>query len=242
MAEMKTLWIFGDSYSYGYELTKGHPYYKYKKEEDASYVSHLGKHFQMKVENYATPGWGNINILHDLLRNSPKISKEDIVIVGTSESARTQSFEYAYDKSKVFQASFGYKFDDHDFNKSTQEVHTQYPSSMENYILNCKLPLLEYHLCYELSMILNTLELIKCSKKILWTSNNWGKFESITTHTNSKIDDGHWSFNGHRVFSEYLIEKSKNTNFFIDPELTNIQTLGKYYNDPLERSKKLSIL
>lgn len=242
MAELNKLWVFGDSYSYGSELTKGHPYFKYKKEGDASYVTHLSKHFQMKVENHATPGWGNINILHDLLRNSSKISREDIVVVGTSESARTQSFEYAYNKSKVFQASFGYSFDEHDYNKSTRDVNSNYPSSMENYIVNCKLPLLEFHLSYEVSMIVNTLDLIRCSKKILWTANNWGKFESITAHTDSKIEDGHWSFNGHKKFSQYLIENSKNTNFFIDPEFYNIQTIGKYYNDPLERSTKLPIL
>lgn len=234
MATVGNLWVFGDSFSYNFEFRKTHPYFKFKKEGDSSYVDHFAKTYNLKIQNKATPGWGNFNILHDLLYYSSEIKPEDFLIVGTSESTRTQSFEYQHNLTRCYQASFGYSFDEFDRNKSQLEVDPAFATSMEQYILNCKFPLLKYQTSFELTMIQNVFKLIKARKKVLWSSNLWGKFESITQDTKGEIEDGHWSFNGHKDFFTFLKQSLVNQDIFIDPSYTTQIEEGKYYLDPLD--------
>lgn len=238
MDKVGKLWIFGDSFSYNFEFQENHPYFLFKKEGDYSYVEYFADEFNLEVQNKATPGWGNINILHDLLYYSSEITPLDFVIIGTSESARTQSFEYQHNLTRCYQASFGYSFDEFDRNKSNTEVDSSFAHSMEQYILNCKFPLLKYHTSFELTMIKNVYNLINARKKALWGSSLWGRFENITQHTNGQIEDGHWSFNGHKDFYNYLRLALVEQDSYIDSSFTGQLIEGKYYLDPLDFQRK----
>ena len=55
---------------------------------------------------------------------------------------------------------------------------------------------------------------IGVKSSVVWSVyGNWDKFESITTATNKKIEDGHWSYKGHYDFFKYMEkEYEKNIN------------------------------
>lgn len=233
MAEIKRLWAFGDSFTYTFELREGHPYYEYKPEDGKRYVDWLGEYYNAEVVNLATPGWGNMNILYDLLRYADKFSDQDIIIVGASDSGRIQSFEYHKGNESFMQASYSHYIDEQDTKNSIDSIDPNFPQSLINYILSCKYPLINHHTRLEMLMIINVLKLCKGSKKVLWSVRQWGDYETIDQHTNGKIPDMHWSWNGHKYFSHYLRDKIDSTDFFIDEYANDILEKYKYIDDPL---------
>lgn len=233
MAEVKKLWAFGDSFTYSFELSKEHKYYEFRTPDGKPYVEWLAEYYGATLYNYATPGWGNTHILHDLLLHAPKFADNDIIIVGTSDSCRVQSFEYHTGKNSFVQASYSSYIDDFDRNNSTEHIDPNFPDSLVNYVVNCKLPLVNYHNWYDISMILNTLKICKGAKKAIWDVHQWGNFENIDTHTQGQIPDMHWSWNGHKEFFLYLKDNLNTRDFFIDKYIQEFYREYNYLPDPL---------
>ena len=56
----------------------------------------------------------------------------------------------------------------------------------------------------DLTLILKKLQITP----FYWTNNIWSDYEFINEHTRGKVDDGHWSINGHREFANDVLKKT----------------------------------
>ena len=233
MAKVTKLWAFGDSFTYCFELQKQHEYYKFKTQDGKPYIEWLADYYDAELYNYGTPGWGNIHILHDLLAHAPSFSDNDIIIVGTSDSCRVQSFEYNSGKETFAQASYSSYIDDFVRNNATTHINKDFPNSLVNYLVNCKLPLVNQHNWYDISMIINVLKICKGGKKAIWDVHQWGNYETINKHTKGLIPDIHWSWNGHKEFFLYLKDNLDKTDFFLDNYILKFYSNYNYLPDPL---------
>ena len=79
------LWIFGDSFSYPYNI-----------EESTSWPVLLSKKLKAELVNFAQPAADNFFIFNSFYENYNKISKEDFVVIGWSHPNRKS---FIYDKS-----------------------------------------------------------------------------------------------------------------------------------------------
>lgn len=239
MAEIKRLWAFGDSFTYSFELREEHKYYEYKPEDGKTYVQWLADKYNLELVNLATPGWGNINILSDLLHHVKYFSDDDLIIVGSSDSGRVQSFEFNSGLDRFAQASYSYYIDEYDRNNSRKHIDSNFADSLVNYIVNCRQTLIHYHSCYELHMIHNVLNMCKGHKKVLWSIPQWGNYETISQHTEGVIEDMHWSWDGHKQFAKFLDEQLQTTDFFIDRYTIELFENYNFMQDPLLYERKI---
>lgn len=213
---MPTLWTFGDSFTAGDGCTEtleirdgGCKYYtEYKKLEDDIWPNILGKTIGFNVKNIGKSGASNDYILDSIIDNFSMIESEDAVII-------EKTFYQRFDVPKL----------------NSNEFHTQYAEELYQYSIELKNN--KYHKDkLEIETILNyallfadhklfeerqnkRFEFIKklldnmIGKTLIWDVLDvlGGKIETIGQHTGGKIKDYHFSFNGHRSFSELLYKK-----------------------------------
>ena len=89
------LWVFGDSFDYGSEVSiAGEPYYdKYRTEGDYHYSLHLGKKLKLEVFNHAKPSFGPYHTIYYLSQQLKNIKPEDYIVVGMSDAHRLVGFK-----------------------------------------------------------------------------------------------------------------------------------------------------
>ena len=220
---MATLWTFGDSFTSGDGCTENtpirdghHKYYNEYKELDSDiWPNILGNTIGFNVKNIGKSGASNDYILDSIIDNFNMIESNDIVII-------EKTFYQRFDVPKL----------------NTDEFHTQYAEELYQYSIDLKNN--KYHKDkLEIETILNYAVLFSDNKlfkerqdkrfefiktQLINRVNNvlmwdvldfvYGKIETIGQHTNGKIKDYHFSFNGHKAFSEFLYKK-----LFIKPSL-----------------------
>lgn len=89
----QTLWVFGDSYSEGFETLSMkyksfEEYVNYKGYVPKNYVDFLQNHFSYNVKNRGKAGVSNATILKEIIESSDKIDKEDIIIINWTSISR----------------------------------------------------------------------------------------------------------------------------------------------------------
>lgn len=213
---MATLWTFGDSFTSGDGCVETLPirdgdlkyYNEYKKLDSDIWPNILGKTIGFNVKNIGKSGASNDYILDSIIDNFDMIESNDVVII---------------------QKTFYQRFDVPNLNSN--EFHTQYGESL--YLNAIDLKQNPYHKDkLEIETILNygvlfsdnklfkerqdkRFEFIKTQlntkidKILIWDVLDfaYGKIETISQHTEGKIKDYHFSYNGHRAFSELLYKK-----------------------------------
>ena len=216
---MCTLWTFGDSFTAGDGCVSdliirdgGDKYYQeYKTRERDVWPNLLGKMMNLKVMNIGKSGASNDYILDSIIDNFDSISSEDVVIIG-------KTFYERFDVPKL----------------NTDEFHTQYGESL--YVMNIDLKNNKYDkdkleiqtiLNYGVLFASNNLfkkrqdkrfnfiekQLRKRINRILsWHVSDFTKsvIETISEHTEGKINDYHFSFNGHKELSKIFYKKLNN--------------------------------
>jgi hypothetical protein len=91
---MKTLWVFGDSFSAGLGLDRNpksdwrKKYIDWKGYSPNSYYELLADYFDMKIINHANDGQSNYHIFQTFCEVSPYIKSDDFVIIQWSETCR----------------------------------------------------------------------------------------------------------------------------------------------------------
>ena len=210
------LWVFGDSFSSYNGIFPGpihsNPYYKYKTgKNDNAWFVHLKRKLDLSLINKAEGGYSNDHIFAIVIENINKIKRGDVVIMSTSFNNRVyipNKHNKLVDYPIVLQMAPGdlepvaanlieryctmfceYDFKQRSaFSKQTEERFKFLKNIMDNYI--------------------------GVKSSVVWSVyGNWDKFESITTATNKKIEDGHWSYKGHYDFFKYIRkEYEKNIN------------------------------
>ena len=213
---MATIWTFGDSFTAGdgcvetLAIRDGNfKYYNEYKESDSDiWPNILGKKIGYNVKNSGKSGASNDYILDSVIENFNMMESDDVVII-------EKTFYQRFDVPKL----------------NSNEFHTQYAEEL--YFLSIDLENNKYHKDkLEIETILNYAVLFsdnslfkerqdkrfrfietvlkgKVDKILMWDvlDFSYGKVETIGQHTNGKIKDYHFSFNGHKAFSELLYKK-----------------------------------
>ena len=213
---MATLWTFGDSFTFGDGCREdsgirdgGIKYYNEYRELDSDiWPNILGKTIGYSVKNIAKSGASNDYILDSIIDNFDMMCSDDVVII---EKTFYQRFDVPKLNSNEFHTQYGeslYTIDidlkTNKYNKDKLEIET---------ILNYGLLFCDHWLFKERQnkrfRFIETLLKAKVNKILIWDidSNFKTSIETILQHTNGKIKDLHFSFNGHKSFSELLYKK-----------------------------------
>jgi hypothetical protein len=201
---MKTLWIFGDSFSTPFDnKTLGNWDTNY-----CNWKGYVPKHFgdiianqlEVDVKHFGVGGIDNDTIFERILKQAPKISKGDIVIIGWSTIHR---FRLA-DSTKGFITIIPN-------DRLKQNIPFISKNTIEEILVNRSLLGYEYEL-YDrvkfLNWLFNDMILIHWTPFCDMGIKIWGDigFSTITNETNGLIVDAHYSELGHKQLTNKFLE------------------------------------
>lgn len=211
---MRRIIFFGDSFTKGHGCLEGFDYYNLYP-SGKLWVELVAEKFNCSIVNLSGTGKSNEDIIYNVLDFLPNKEKNDIVLIGTTSASRTNFFlkdgsNYNFSGRK---ATLSYK-------ELSKEINNRPPSlnsginlndftevefdSLSKYVVNIKVPYYDKWDKYYTTLY-NNIENLFNSNVHVWSYKIWDKFESISQHTNGKIEDSHWSWNGHKDFANYLI-------------------------------------
>jgi hypothetical protein len=209
---MRTVWVFGDSFSVDFENNKIGNFELYKDLKGyfpKTWGKILSEELDCEYRNFAQGGWDNYSILQSFCENISYIKTNDIVFVGwapeprirlTNENGVWRSF------NGMLQNDWGGISGDcildlllnrvtgehRESNKGVEEERMSW-ENMIKFTMN--------------NMILH-----------IWKWNNNGlfmKYQTIKGETNGTIPDSHWSEDGHKNYCKDLMKELKLSNKFI---------------------------
>jgi hypothetical protein len=200
---MNTLWTFGDSYTFGHgcRIDGPEPEYciDYKKEGDDIWPNHLGKMLNLEVKNFGKCGASNDFIIDSIINNWDLIQKDDFVIIGITFHTRIDTPYGDTLESPYLDTTEK----DTPYNKEEFETLVNF----HYYFTNSNL--YKYRFLKRFKF-LKKLLLQKNIKIYMWDIKSFTtdtKFEKISTATNNKFPDGHFSFKGHKNFADMIYKK-----------------------------------
>jgi len=214
---MDTLWAFGDSFTESYVAQEGTPkhwrtdYINWKGYETKVYPEFVAEKLNLNLVNKGKGGCDNSFIFEEFCKVASKIKKNDIVIFGWTDVNRFRLFN-KNNKCGFFNASIekdgGFfshiSLDTFEF-LSVKTIQEIIINELSNWIQLINLFLKDINVIHWSWDKQNSI-----CKDVIISSN----YERIKDETKGSIGDGHWSENGHRMFSEFLIKqlskKSKN--------------------------------
>ena len=213
---MATIWTFGDSFTAGDGCVENLAirdgefkyYIEYKKPDSDIWPNILGKTLGYDVKNIGKSGASNDYILDSIIDYFNLMESEDVVII---EKTFYQRFDVPKLNSNEFHTQYGeglyalsIDLKTNKYNKDKLEIET---------ILNYGILFADNQLFKERQnkrfRFLETLLKTKVNKVLIWDveSDLRKSIETIGQHTEGKIKDYHFSFNGHKTFSELLYKK-----------------------------------
>jgi hypothetical protein len=210
---MSRVIFFGDSYTKGHGCLPGYEYYN-STPVKAVWTDLIANELGYSKIDFSDTGKSNENIIKGVLDFSKDIKNGDILIVGTTSAVRTSFFigdkllNFSGRKARLTYQELVKEQGNRLPSNYTEELHT----ALCNYVLDVKLPFYDYWDGYY-SEIYKSLETIFKKNILVWEYKVWFNFETITEHTQGKIKDGHWSWNGHEQFYNYLIPKLREKFF-----------------------------
>lgn len=213
---MVTLWTFGDSFTFGDGCRGDIRYYNEYKELDSDiWPNILSKTIGCEVKNIGKSGASNDYIIDSIIDNFNDIQSDDIVIIGKTFYQR---FDVPKLNSNEFYTTIAEElpwlsiiFNKNKDNKDKLEIET-----ILNYVvLFSDNLLIKQRQDKRFNFIEDQLK-NKINKILVWDVNSKLRtsVETISQHTKGKIKDYHFSFNGHKTFSELLYKK-----LYINPTL-----------------------
>lgn len=215
---MKTLWTFGDSMTFGHGCREDCPnnqyYLLYKQEGNDIWPNILANKLNSNIINLGKSGASNDYIIDSIIDNFNDIKENDYVVIGKTFHER---FDVPDKQYNVLRAVFG-EIKDIDINKDWFfwfKNEEQYRTQEEietlinfNYYYSSNL-LYKERQDKRFDFLSKRLE-ERNVKVFSWQNGDSHKdklFERIINHTKGKIPDYHFSFKGHKDFSEYFYSK-----------------------------------
>jgi hypothetical protein len=192
---MNKLWTFGDSFTAGNGCLNTDPFsIEYKQNEnDLIWTEIVSKSLDYNLVNCGVGLYSNDKIIDSIIENYHFINKNDIVIIGTTFYSR---FDVPYNNTLITLSPTNLPEND---NKLLYEMIV----IMDNELLKKR----------QLNRIIFFKDILKRKgvKCLLWeVETQWDKYESIKEASFNKIIDLHWSYKGHALFSNYIINRIKN--------------------------------
>ena len=201
------LYIFGDSFSAGFSFESNwtNNYVNWKGYSPKGFGEIISQKLNLELINLAENASDNYSILQKFCDNEKNIKKNDLVIIGWSSPLRFRLVS----KDWITILPNYDKF-------STKEIDKTKIS--ESTLIEILLNRDDIRYCNEVNSwikLLNNLD-----KNIIhWTPFDQrldcmflNEFETIVTETNGKLNDWHFSENGHKQLSDLFINKFKSKN------------------------------
>lgn len=208
---MSYIWTFGDSFTFGHGCKSGQNY-EYEKlypfGDENLWPNLVSTHFQKDLINKSRPGFSNSGVVRELTKSLSDINKDDIVIIGKTDSFRFEvPSEYGMDSVVA----------EHD------EDFTDKDKALIYYIKYIQVPFHE-SLQKELDESINSIQKILTKMGVLNFTWNYHHginsdyfisidlIDRIWNHTNSVINDPHFSWKGNLQFSNIIIDTINSLN------------------------------
>jgi hypothetical protein len=216
---MRTLWTFGDSFTFGHGCRPDGPtneyYYNYRSESDDVWPNLLGKMLNIEVKNLGKCGVSNDFIIDSIIDNFYMIKPDDLVIIG-------KSFYQRFDIPKLNSNTFDtYCAEDLNLINTNLKKNESVENKLEietifNYGILFSDNLLFKQRQNKRFKFIEQQFKNKINKILVWDVDGdlRKSMETIHQHTLGEIKDLHFSFKSHKIFSEFLYKK-----LFIKPEL-----------------------
>lgn len=207
---MNKLFVFGCSFTHGNGCLPHEAYsLKYKKsEDDLIWPEIIAKKLNLKLFNLGMGGVGNDYIIDSIMQNFDLIGEGDIVII-------QKTFSHRFDICSKNDDNSGYQWETI---TPTSELILKEKGYSKNDILSFlhTLSLIDTDLHDErwlerMHFFKKILDVHKKVKVCLFWDLEDGyhiKFERIND-IDTQINDGHWSFKGHKAFAEEILQKIK---------------------------------
>tara|TARA_Y100000004_G_C8870852_1_gene393222 strand:+ start:140 stop:865 length:726 start_codon:yes stop_codon:yes gene_type:complete len=232
---MNNIWFFGDSFTHGRGCRPGDEYYeKYlPKENDKLWVDIVTEKLNLNQKRNPRYGMGaNPYLLSLFINDIPSMLDNDIVVISDSNPDGVLSYDKKKDKvgsvnsGTFWDQKWNKYFDTSDVkNKSFNYHHKQ--TTWHDYLEWSddpkKMILVDYskeHFApykdkwsewYFTQIKSLSIELIKRNIKVyFWSYKEWFKDDSpyqLIVQQDNDIKDGHFSWLGHRQFSEFILNK-----------------------------------
>jgi len=201
---MKTIWVFGDSFSTPYE-DKGIgdwvvPYIEWKGYTPKTFGDILSERLGINVKHLAKGGADNDTIFELILHSAPLIQKGDIVIIGWSAITRFRLANQVKGFTTII-PNFNFHHNLSFISKNT----------IEEILVNRSLIGYEKEL-YDrvefLNWLFDNMILIQWTpfwnkRTKIWASNS---FSTIANETQGQVKDGHYSELGHEQLASKFLE------------------------------------
>jgi hypothetical protein len=213
---MGTLWTFGASLTSGDGCVKNLPirdgdlkyYNEYKKMDDDIWPNILGKTIGFTVKNIGKSATSNDSIIDSIIDNFDMIEPNDVVII---QKTFYQRFDIPKLDGSKFRPQGGEELStlSIDLNKNKDNKDKLEIETILNYgVLFSDNILFKQRQDIRFKFIEKQLK-NKINKILIWDvdSDVRKSIETISQHTKGKIKDLHFSFNGHKLFSELLFKK-----------------------------------
>jgi len=207
---MNKLFVFGCSFTHGNGCLPNEVYtQRYKKSEnDLIWPEYVSKKLNLKLFNFGKGAVGNDYIIDTIMQNFDLIDEGDVVIIEKTFSHRFDICTKTDDGNEVWEtitptSEFILKEKGYSKNDIIPLIHTL--SIIDSDLNNDRwIERFEFF-----KKIIGMHKKAKCC--IVWDleSGYHIKYERIVDVDNS-INDKHWSFKGHRMFAEEILEKIKN--------------------------------
>jgi hypothetical protein len=222
---MNKLWVFGDSFSepfskimdttgFGYRSK----YNKWKGYISKSYGDIISEKLNLLHFNKAGGGNDNYTIFDSIIHSLEKINKDDVIIIGWSNTIRFRvvGVENSFKTIRPHSLSFITKLNKYTKNidlsdKALQEISLNRDSVAYINELNNYIKLLNFS--FNGNKIIHWSPFSQDTQGLNTNLKTSVKYELIKDETNGFIDDGHFSENAHKVLSEQLIDIIDNYNF-----------------------------
>lgn len=200
---MNKLFTFGCSFTAGNGCLIDEEYTKeYKTNEtDLIWPEIISNHMGLELNNFGMGGYSNDKILDTIIHQFSKIEDGDVVII-------EMSFHHRYDipnqlnNSLITIAPNPSNLLVNEYSKKEIEHITYVSTLMES-------DLFKNRNINRFNFIKNILlKSKKVSKCLIWdVESEINRFEKITDVTSGKINDHHWSFKGHKDFSNEILNR-----------------------------------
>lgn len=211
-----TIWFFGTCFTHGFGCRPGFKYYEnYKQDDDYRWTHLVSKHFSSSTVMKATPAKGtNFETIRVLTQELLNIRHSDVVIIELAPPHGILKLNKEGTRVENL-ATWNMEWDKHWHDEVDKEVGVAY---WKHNIVGKEEAWMKYF-TQQIEVLRGILH-TRGAKTLLWYSDwyeNANRFERIKDHTNGEIDDYHFSWNGHREVSEYIIDRIEKEDFFKKP-------------------------
>jgi len=202
---MKTLWIFGDSFSTLYDDLSieswSVPYCKWKGYIPKTFGNIISENYNMELKSLSRGGLNNDSIFELIYKSAPLIKEDDIIIIGWSSNIR---YRLAGNDDKWVSIIPNY-------NTNMETLKNISVKTLDEVLYNRTLPL-HVNEFIDRRNFINWL--FRNNKLIQWTPfrDQYGFLlgfsgtGTIGEETKKEINDGHYSEKGHMELSEKFMD------------------------------------